>query len=68
MLIWWRTSSGGHFTYCDEGGAFGLIATNTIGQGDTRSYRAAVDLHAMAAPSIKARQASEVAGRSGGGR
>ena len=33
---WWPTSSAGRSTCCGRG-TFGLIATNTIGQGDTRS-------------------------------
>ena len=32
-----RISSGGRSACCDHDGAFGLIATNTIAQGDTRS-------------------------------
>ena len=31
------TSSAARSTSCEPSGAFGLIATNTIGQGDTRS-------------------------------
>ena len=34
------------FNLLRQGGAFGLIATNTIGQGDTREHRPALDLHA----------------------
>ena len=35
--IWWPTSSRRAFNLLRTGGGFGLIATNTIAQGDTRS-------------------------------
>ena len=37
MPIWWPTSSAAASTLLRPGGSLGLIATNTIAQGDTRS-------------------------------
>ena len=42
---WSRTSSAAASSSCAPTGTFGLIATNTIGQGDTRASGLRVDLH-----------------------
>ena len=61
------TSSAARSTCCATGGTFGLIATNTIGQGDTRIDRPALDLHPRR-DDLRSDPAQEVAGTGGRGR
>ena len=50
------------FNLLRRGGAFGLIATNTIGQGDTRTHRPALDLQSRRSD-LRRDPTQEVAGQ-----
>ena len=53
MPTWWRISSAARSALLRKGGCFGLIATNTIGQGDTRASGLRADPGGAAARSSR---------------